>query len=90
MPGMGKITIAVTRLIRGTVANIERGPGEMDAVEPPKVPIALQPVFDKITAITSRFCTEHLDEEYAQLCIKLAAKLARKRPSPLLRGDRRI
>src|SRR6266571_1138866 len=65
-------------------------PGEVGAVEPPKVPVALQPVFDEITAITSRFCAEHLDEEYARLCAKLAAKLARKRPSPLLRGDRRI
>lgn len=62
----------------------------MDVVEPPKVPVALQPAFDEITAITSRFCAEHLDEEYARLCVKLAAKLARKRPSPLLRGDRRI
>ena len=62
----------------------------MNAVEPPKVPVALQPVFAEVTAITSRFCAEHLDEEYARLCVKLAAKLARKRPSPLLRGDRRI
>jgi hypothetical protein len=62
----------------------------MDAVEAPKVPVALQPVVAEITAITSRFCAEHLDEEYARLCVKLAAKLARKRPSPLLRGDRRI
>ncbi len=62
----------------------------MDAVEPPKVPVALRPVFDEIIAITSSFCAEHLDEEYARLCAKLAAKLARKRPSPLQRGDRRI
>jgi hypothetical protein len=62
----------------------------MKAVEPPKVPVALQTVFTEITAITSRFCAEQLDEEYARLCVKLAAKLARKRPSPLLRGDRRI
>ncbi len=62
----------------------------MSAVEPPKVPVALQPVFAEITAITGRFCAEHLDEEYARLCVKLAAKLARKRPSPLRRGDRRI
>ena len=58
--------------------------------EPPKVPVASLPVFNEITAITSRFCAEHLDEEYARLCVKLAARLARKRPSPLLRGDRRI
>ncbi|HEV8649120.1 MAG TPA: DUF6398 domain-containing protein [Actinomycetes bacterium] len=62
----------------------------MDAVEAPKVPVALRPVFNEITAITSRFCAEHLDEEYARLCAKLAARLARRRPSPLLRGDRRI
>jgi hypothetical protein len=62
----------------------------VSAVEPPKVPVALQPVFAEITTITSRFCAEHLDEEYARLCVALAAKLARKRPSPLRRGDRRI
>ena len=62
----------------------------MKAVEPSKVPVALQPVFAEITAITGGFCAEHLDEEYARLCAKLAAKLARKRPSPLLCGDRRI
>ncbi|WP_414637168.1 hypothetical protein [Actinophytocola sp.] len=26
---------------------------------------------------------QHFDAEYAALCVKLAAKLARKRPSPL-------
>ncbi|MBS2965393.1 hypothetical protein KGA66_20245 [Actinocrinis puniceicyclus] len=31
-----------------------------------------------------------MDVEYAQLCRVLAAVLGRKRPSPLLRGDRRI
>ena len=50
----------------------------------------MRPVFDEITAITDAFCTQHLDADYARLCGKLAAKLARKRPSPLLRGDRRI
>jgi hypothetical protein len=62
----------------------------LDTVEPPKVPVALQPAFDETTATTNRFCAEHLDEEYARLCAKLAAKLARKRPSPPPRGDRRI
>ena len=62
----------------------------MDTVEPSKVPVAMRPVLDEVTAITSRFCAEHLDEEYARLCVKLAARLARKRPSPLQRGDRRI
>jgi uncharacterized protein DUF6398 len=48
----------------------------MNAAQP-KVPVALQPAFAEITAITGRFCAEHLDEEYARLCVKLAAKLAR-------------
>jgi len=69
---------------------VEGSPARLDAVEPPKVPVAMRPVFDEIIAITSSFCAEHLDEEYARLCAKLAAKLARKRPSPLQRGDRRI
>jgi hypothetical protein len=39
-----------------------------------------------ITDLLDRFCQEHLNEEYAALCRKLAEKLARKRPSPLLSG----
>jgi len=54
------------------------------------VPVAVRPVFDEITTIVGGLCTEHLDEEYAQLCRRLTGKLARQRPSPLLRGDRRI
>ncbi len=33
-----------------------------------------------------QFCREHLNDEYAVLSRKLAEKLARKRPSPLLSG----
>jgi hypothetical protein len=54
------------------------------------VPVAMRPVVEEIVAITDEFCAEHLDEEYAQLCRRLTAKLARKRPSPLARGDRLI
>ena len=36
--------------------------------------------------MTDAFCREFLNEEYADLCRKLALALARKRPSPLLRG----
>src|SRR6266511_314986 len=61
-----------------------------DAGETPKLSAAVRPVFNEITAITRAFCTQHLDAEYARLCDTLAAKLGRKRPSPLLRGDRRI
>ncbi|UWZ37072.1 hypothetical protein Drose_01740 [Dactylosporangium roseum] len=47
-------------------------------------------MYDEIITATDAFCLRHLDEEYAALCAKLSAKLARKRPSPLVRGDRRI
>lgn len=39
-----------------------------------------------IVGLTDRFCREHLNEEYAVLCRKLAEKLARKRPPPLVGG----
>jgi hypothetical protein len=61
-----------------------------DSAKTPKLPAPVRPVFDEITAITGAFCSQHLDAEYARLCDKLTAKLARKRPSPLLRGDPRI
>lgn len=43
-----------------------------------------------VIGITDDFCLLHLDEEYARLCRNVVGKLARKRPSPLLRGDLRI
>ncbi len=42
---------------------------------------------DVIIRLIDPFCREHLNEEYAVLCRKLATKLARKRPSPLLGGN---
>jgi hypothetical protein len=40
-----------------------------------------------IIEMIDQFCQEHLNEEYAVLCRKLAEKLGRKRPSPLLHGS---
>ena len=54
------------------------------------MPRAVRPVAEEIITITDEFCAEHLDQEYAQLCRRLTAKLARKRPSPLVHGDRPI
>ncbi|HEY3080545.1 MAG TPA: DUF6398 domain-containing protein [Chloroflexota bacterium] len=51
-----------------------------------RVPPSARPRFDAVVALTERFCTEHLDDEYAQLCRRLAAALGRKRPSPLIQG----
>lgn len=43
--------------------------------------------FEAIVGMTDAFCRDHLNDEYAMLCRNLAAALARKRPSPLLRGQ---
>jgi Domain of unknown function (DUF6398) len=40
-----------------------------------------------VIGLIDQFCKEHLNEEYAVLCRKLAEKLARKRPSPILSGS---
>lgn len=40
-----------------------------------------------IIKLIDEFCAERLNEEYAALCRKLAEKLARKRPSPLMGGS---
>jgi hypothetical protein len=41
---------------------------------------------DAIVALIDNFCREHLNEEYAGMCRRLAGVLARKRPSPLVNG----
>ena len=48
--------------------------------------VEVGPVLELIVAMTDQFCREKLNEEYAVLCRRLAEKLARKRPSPLLGG----
>jgi hypothetical protein len=40
-----------------------------------------------VIGLIDQFCKEHLNDEYAVLCRKLAEKLGRKRPSPLLQGS---
>lgn len=44
----------------------------------------------EVIAGTTRFCREHLDDEYGALCIKLIRRLARKRPSPFNTGEIRV
>jgi hypothetical protein len=46
----------------------------------------VQTVLATLIEMTNSFCKEFLNEEYAELCRKLATALARKRPSPLLQG----
>ena len=50
------------------------------------VPKAMRPIYEAIVAITDEVAKEHLDEEYADMARRLAAALARKRPSPLVSG----
>lgn len=50
------------------------------------VPKGMRPRYDEIVALIDTFCGQHLNEEYAQVCRSMAAKLARKRPSPLVSG----
>ncbi len=51
-----------------------------------KVPEPLQGVFNEIVQYIQEVCRVSLNEEYEMLAIKMTAKLARKRPSPLLGG----
>jgi hypothetical protein len=48
--------------------------------------MAARPAYDAVVNMTDAFCRDHLSEEYAMLCRRLAGVLARKRPSPLARG----
>ena len=44
-------------------------------------------MLEAIGCMTDNFCRDHLNDGYAVLCRNLTAALARKRPSPLLRGS---
>jgi hypothetical protein len=50
------------------------------------VPSSVEPFYSAIVKLTDAVCKEHLNDEYADLARRLAATLARKRPSPIVRG----
>jgi hypothetical protein len=52
-----------------------------------KVPAKMKPRFDEIVAITDKACLQHLDDECAAMARTMTAALARKRPSPLSKGQ---
>lgn len=58
--------------------------------ETESVPKEMRATYEAIVALTDKVCQEHLNAEYASLCRKLAAALARKRPSPLARGKTEV
>jgi hypothetical protein len=51
-----------------------------------RIPVTMRVVTKQIIALTDTVCADLLDEEYAGLARHVAAKLARKRPSPLQSG----
>ena len=51
-----------------------------------QVPAAVEPLFTAIVSLTDAFCRDALNEECADMCRKVAATLARKRPTPLVNG----
>jgi len=55
-----------------------------------KIPSALAEKFAAITALTDAFCDKHLNDEYRELIRRLVGGLARKRPSPLLKGKENV
>jgi hypothetical protein len=58
----------------------------MKTVKSLKIPKGWEDYFAGMTAVTDRFCAEHLDGEYAELARHAIAALCRKRPSPLASG----
>jgi hypothetical protein len=63
---------------------------DADALAELRVPVALRRRAREILAITDQACAACLDDEYAELSRRLVARLARKRPWPLARGEARI
>ena len=54
------------------------------------VPSQVKPIFDEIVQLIDSACRQCLDEECAGAAALLVAALARKRPSPLLKGKRNV
>jgi len=54
--------------------------------ESEKVPTALKSRYDAIVELTDHVCQEYLTNEYQEFSRRIAAKLCRKRPSPLATG----
>lgn len=55
-----------------------------------KIPKAVRSTAIEIIVITDQVCADRFDSELADLARQTVAKLARKRPSPLFQGTRRV
>ncbi len=54
------------------------------------VPSSVEPFYSSIVNLTDAVCNQYLNSEYGELSRRLAATLARKRPSPIIRGKPEI
>jgi hypothetical protein len=57
---------------------------------PEKIPKSMADKFASITTLTDSFCERHLNDEYRSMIRRAVAALARKRPSPLLKGKENV
>lgn len=55
-----------------------------------KIPQATAQKFAAITTLTDAFCDKQLNDEYRVLIHRVVGSLARKRPSPLLKGQENV
>ena len=55
-----------------------------------KIPHAMAEKFSAVIALTDAFCERHLDDEDRALIHRVIGALARKRPSPLLKGKESV
>lgn len=55
-----------------------------------KIPRGMAEKFAAITALTDAFCERYLNGEYRLLIQRVVGSLARKRPSPLLKGKENV
>lgn len=58
--------------------------------KPEKIPQSMAEKFAAITTLTDAFCATHLDDTYRQIIHRVVGSLARKRPSPLLKGKETV
>ena len=54
---------------------------------PKTIPVEYRQKYADIAALVASFCENHLDEEYTKLCLQALQKLARKRSSPIAKGN---
>ncbi len=77
--------VFVGSLIRENFASLSA-----DSTMSEKIPNALAEKFTAITTLTDKFSAEYLNEEYRQMIHRVVGALARKRPSPLVRGKENV